>query len=146
MAGRRTETLQGGEVVRGAVAPVMGKAVTGMATLQLVHDPVARDLGDDAGGGNAEAERVAIDEGRLHNGKTAHGQAVDEHVIGLRREQGGRALHGDVRGAEDVDAVDLPVLDRETATKNITLALKLGIVAMTLFAGTLVIGILVRYG
>jgi len=38
------------------------------------------------------------------------------------------------------------VLDRETATKNITLALKLGIVAVTLFAGTLVIGILVRYG
>ena len=38
------------------------------------------------------------------------------------------------------------MLDRETTTKNITLALKLGIVAMTLFAGTLVIGILVRYG
>ena len=38
------------------------------------------------------------------------------------------------------------MLDRETATKNITLGLKLGIVAMTLFAGTLVIGILVRYG
>ena len=38
------------------------------------------------------------------------------------------------------------MLDRETATKNITLALKLGIVAMTLFAGTLVVGILVRYG
>jgi hypothetical protein len=38
------------------------------------------------------------------------------------------------------------VLDRETATKNITLALKLGIVAITLFAGTLVLGIIVRYG
>ena len=38
------------------------------------------------------------------------------------------------------------MLDRETANKNITLALKLGIVAITLFAGTLVIGIIVRYG
>ncbi len=38
------------------------------------------------------------------------------------------------------------MLDRETATKNIALALKLGIVALTLFAGTLVIGIIVRYG
>jgi hypothetical protein len=38
------------------------------------------------------------------------------------------------------------VLDRETASRNITLALKLGIVAITLFAGTLVIGIIVRYG
>jgi hypothetical protein len=37
------------------------------------------------------------------------------------------------------------VLDRDTATRNLTLALKLGLVAITLFAGTLVIGILVRY-
>jgi hypothetical protein len=37
------------------------------------------------------------------------------------------------------------VLDRDTATKNITLALKLGLVAVMLFAGTLIIGILVRY-
>jgi len=38
------------------------------------------------------------------------------------------------------------VLDRDAATKNITLGLKLGLVALMLFAGTLVIGILVRYG
>ena len=38
------------------------------------------------------------------------------------------------------------MLDRDTATRNLTLALKLGIVAVTLFAGTLVIGIIVRYG
>ena len=37
------------------------------------------------------------------------------------------------------------MLDRDTATKNITLGLKLGLVALALFAGTLVIGILVRY-
>jgi hypothetical protein len=38
------------------------------------------------------------------------------------------------------------VLDRETATKNIVLALKLGLVALILFTGTLILGILVRYG
>ncbi len=38
------------------------------------------------------------------------------------------------------------MLDRDTATRNLTLALKLGIVAVTLFAGTLVIGVIVRYG
>ena len=38
------------------------------------------------------------------------------------------------------------MLDRDTATRNLTLALKLGIVAVALFAGTLVIGIIVRYG
>jgi hypothetical protein len=38
------------------------------------------------------------------------------------------------------------VLDRDTATKNLVLGLKLGIVAVLLFAGTLLIGIIVRYG
>ena len=38
------------------------------------------------------------------------------------------------------------MLDRDTANRNLTLALKLGLVAITLFAGTLVIGIIVRYG
>ena len=38
------------------------------------------------------------------------------------------------------------MLDRDTTTRNLTLALKLGIVAVTLFAVTLVIGVIVRYG
>jgi hypothetical protein len=38
------------------------------------------------------------------------------------------------------------MLDRETANRNIVLALKLGIFAALLFAATLLIGVLVRYG
>src|SRR3954465_2188160 len=38
------------------------------------------------------------------------------------------------------------MLDRDTATRNLTLGLKLGLVAVTIFAGTLVIGVLVPYG
>ena len=38
------------------------------------------------------------------------------------------------------------MLDRDTATRNIALGLKLGIVAVMLLAGTLVIGLIVRYG
>jgi hypothetical protein len=38
------------------------------------------------------------------------------------------------------------MLDRDTATRNLTLALKLGLVAVGMFAGALVIGVLVRYG
>jgi hypothetical protein len=37
------------------------------------------------------------------------------------------------------------MLDRPTAQRNLVLALKLAIFAALLFAGTLVIGILVRY-
>ena len=38
------------------------------------------------------------------------------------------------------------MLDRPTATRNLVLALKLGIFAALLFAATLLVGVLVRYG
>ena len=38
------------------------------------------------------------------------------------------------------------MLDKQTANRNIVLALKLAVFAALLFAGTLVIGVLVRYG
>jgi hypothetical protein len=38
------------------------------------------------------------------------------------------------------------MLDKATARRNIALALKLAIFAALMFAGTLLVGILVRYG
>jgi hypothetical protein len=38
------------------------------------------------------------------------------------------------------------MLDKQTATRNIVLALRLGVFALLLFAATLLIGVLVRYG
>ena len=38
------------------------------------------------------------------------------------------------------------MLDKPTAHRNLVLALKLGIFSMLLFAATLLIGVLVRYG
>ncbi len=38
------------------------------------------------------------------------------------------------------------MLDKQTAHKNIVLALRLGLFALVLFAATLLIGVLVRYG
>ena len=38
------------------------------------------------------------------------------------------------------------MLDKPTAQRNLILALKLAIFAALMFAGTLVVGILVRYG
>jgi hypothetical protein len=38
------------------------------------------------------------------------------------------------------------MLDRPTAQRNLTLALKLAIFAALMFAGTLLVGVLVRYG
>lgn len=38
------------------------------------------------------------------------------------------------------------MLDKPTAHRNIVLALKLALVSLLMFAGTLLIGVIVRYG
>jgi hypothetical protein len=38
------------------------------------------------------------------------------------------------------------MLDKPTAHRNIVLALKLSLVSLLIFAGTLLIGVIVRYG
>jgi hypothetical protein len=38
------------------------------------------------------------------------------------------------------------MLDKQTAHRNIVLALKLGLFSMLIFAATLLVGVLVRYG
>ena len=56
-------------------------------------------------------QRVAADERGLRDGKRAHRQAVDEHVIRRRGQRRHRAAHRFVRGAQDIQAVDLLDLD-----------------------------------
>ena len=72
----------------------------------LQHDPVTRDLRDDARRGDAEAQRVTADKRGLLDGKRAHGQAINERMLWLRVELCDGAAHGLVRRAEDVDAID----------------------------------------
>ena len=46
---------QTGEMVFGAIALVLGEAVAGMELVQLYHDSVTGNLGDNRGAGNGEA-------------------------------------------------------------------------------------------
>ncbi len=78
-----------------------------MARVEFYHDPVACHLRDDAGGGDAEADRVAAHERGLRQGKIADGQPVYENMVGGRRQLSRGAAHGFMGGAEDVDAVNL---------------------------------------
>ena len=65
-----------------AVAFVLAEAIFGKARAEVAHNRVARDLGDHTGGGNAEAEAIAIDNRGLRKRKRKNGQAVDEHMVG----------------------------------------------------------------
>lgn len=90
----------------GHVAFVFGESIAGKLAIKIDHEAVARDFGDDAGGGDGITAGVAIDEGSLGMFECADVGAVDQSVFGAGGELGERFVHGFERGAQDVDAVD----------------------------------------
>ena len=96
---------------RGAIAFVPGKFITRMPRLHLEHDAVARDLREHARRCDAEAQSIAAHERRLGKRERAHGPAIDQYMARRHRERGRGAAHRLVRGAQDLEAVDLVVLD-----------------------------------
>lgn len=91
----------------GAIAFMLGKSVLGMARVHFHHDSVAGHLGNDTGRGDAETQGVATDQGGLDNRERMDGQAVNEDVVRNGSQRGDSAAHGLVRGAQDIDPVDL---------------------------------------
>lgn len=103
--------MQSQEVQFGAVTFVLGEAILRKGGAEVAHNFIARDLGDDAGGGDAEAEAIAVNDGGLREGERGDGPAVDERVLGRWQERAQGEAHGFVGGAKDVDGVDLDGID-----------------------------------
>ena len=102
----RPEPRERREMLGHAVAHVALEAVAGMGQAQPPHQPVARHLGDDRGGGDRGDDGVAAD----HRLAVAAGldavAAVDEDEPRLDRQRRDRARQRPQRGAQDVVAVD----------------------------------------
>ena len=94
-----------------AVAFVLAEAILGKARAEVAHNRIARDLGNDTGGGNGEAEAVAIDDGCLGKGKRKNWKAVDEHMVGLEAERLDGRAHRLVGSAENIDSINLERID-----------------------------------
>lgn len=97
------------EVVRRGIAPMAGKPILGKFTVEFVHDPIAGDLGQNAGGGNAEAQTIPAHEGSLFHGESLHGESVDQGVsrrmsVFLQSIQG--TPHRQMGGSEDIELSD----------------------------------------
>ena len=86
------------------------KAELRKLAVDFLHDVVAGYLGDDAGGGNRERDRIALYDAVVRVGKIAERKAVDEAVVGRIAEAFDRAAHGEVGGLQDVDSVDFLVV------------------------------------
>jgi hypothetical protein len=103
----------------GRVAFVLRKTVFRIFAVEVEHEAIAGNFRDDAGGGDGEAEGVAVNERGLLNRKRSNGQSIDQHVIRSRSELNGGGTHGFVRGAEDVQLVDVAMSNDGDRTEYI---------------------------
>jgi hypothetical protein len=65
-----------------AVAFVLAEAIFWKARAEVSHNRVPCDLGNYTGGGNRQAEAIAIDNCGLRKRERENGKAVDEHMVG----------------------------------------------------------------
>jgi len=60
-----------------SVTFVLIEAILGKLSAKVTHDPVPRYLGDHAGGSDAQANAITIDDGGLRKWKRNHRQPVN---------------------------------------------------------------------
>ena len=80
-----TMAIERSEMPGCAVSGMLGKSVHVKSTVKLVHEAIARHFRDDRRGGDAEAERVAVNEPGLRGG-VFHQKSVTQQAIGFQRE------------------------------------------------------------
>ena len=90
----------------GAVALVAGEPVAGVDKVELAQQRVPRGLGEDRRGGDRARERVAVHEVALRQ-RQVDGGGVDEQEVGRDGEGLDGAPHGEPRGLQEIDPVDL---------------------------------------
>jgi hypothetical protein len=90
-----------------SVTFVLTEEILGELSAKVTHHSVACDLGNHAGGSDAQADAIAINDCGLWKRKRDHGQTIDQHVVGLVDQGFDRQAHGTVARAQDIDAIDL---------------------------------------
>ena len=66
-----------------AVAFVLAEAILGETCAEVPHYRITGNLGNDTGGGDAEAVAIAINNRGLWQWEGVDGKAVDQHMVGL---------------------------------------------------------------
>ena len=91
----------------GAVTFMLAERILRKLSAKVTHHSVARDLGDDACGSDAQANAIAIDDGCLRQWKRNNRQAVDQNVIRLIDQCFGCKAHGFMARTQNVDSINL---------------------------------------
>lgn len=97
------------------ISAVSVKAILRKFLSILLHAAIACDLGDDAGSGDRERLRIALDDALVRVGKMFHRQAIDETMVHgdlvLFLQCADGSGHAMVGSAEDVERIDRRGID-----------------------------------
>lgn len=108
MMGRQTVAMQSLDMPRGRVACILRPSVVRMRFVELSHQEVSCGLGEDGCCRYRSDLAIALDDAGVRDCRgAAETVAVDEKVLGCQRQGFDCSGHGDERGLEDVDAIDL---------------------------------------
>jgi hypothetical protein len=94
-----------------AVAFVLAKTIFGKTRAEVAHNRVAGDFGNHTGGGDAQAEAVAVDNRRLRQREGENRKTVDQRMIRLKAQGADGGAHRLVSGAQDIDRIDFNRID-----------------------------------
>ena len=86
-----------------AVTFMLAEGIIRKIGTEVTHHSVTSNFRDYTGGGDAEAEAIAIDNSGLGNWKGNNGQAINQHVVGRNGERCNCLAHRSVRGAQNID-------------------------------------------
>jgi len=103
------------EMQLGAVALVLPETILGKLRAEVAHDSVARDLRDDARGGDGQAVAIAVDDCSLWKGKRKNGKPIDQNMLRQNRERSERDSHRFMRRSQNIDPVNLKMIDNTNA-------------------------------
>jgi len=90
---------------------VLTKTILRKLRTKVTHDPIPRDLRDDASRRNTQANAIAIDNRRLRKWKGNDRQTVNQNVFRRFEQRFNREPHRTMTRAQDVNPVDLKRID-----------------------------------
>jgi len=90
----------------GAVTFVLAETIFWETRAEVTHHRVARHFRDHAGGGDAQAAAIPIDNRGLWKRERKNGQAIDQNVIGHDGEGPDGGAHRQMCCAQNVNSID----------------------------------------
>ena len=111
----------------GAVTFVLAETIFRKSGAEVTHDLVAGHFRDHARRRDRQAKTIAVDDRRLRKRKWKHREAVDQDVFRRRQERDDRQAHGLVRGAQNVEPIDLTMIDDSRCPSHLPVRRKIDI-------------------